>query len=51
MADRKHFTIATDVQVYFCDPRSPRQRGSNANTNALLRPYFPQPTPMENFGI
>jgi len=42
MADHKNFTIATDVQVYFCDPRSPWQRGSNGNTNGLLRQYFPK---------
>src|ERR1700726_4716215 len=42
MADHKRFTIATNVQVYFCDPRSPWQRGSNENTNGLLRQYFPR---------
>jgi IS30 family transposase len=44
MADHKSFTIATNVQVYFCDPRSPWQRGSNENTNGLLRQYFPRRT-------
>ncbi len=42
MADHKAFTVATDVKVYFCDPRSPWQRGSNENTNGLLRQYFPK---------
>jgi IS30 family transposase len=41
MAAHKRFTIATDVQVYFCDPQSPWQRGSNENTNGFLRQYFP----------
>ncbi len=42
MTDHKNFTVATNVQVYFCDPRSPWQRGSNENTNGLLRQYFPK---------
>ena len=44
MAQHKSFTVATNVKVYFCDPQSPWQRGSNENTNGLLRQYFPKAT-------
>jgi IS30 family transposase len=44
MAQHKSFTVATNVKVYFCDPQSPWQRGSNENTNGLLRQYFPKKT-------
>jgi IS30 family transposase len=44
MADHKRFSLATDIKVYFCDPQSPWQRGSNEQTNGLLRQYFPKGT-------
>lgn len=49
MAKHANFTIATDMAVYFCDPQSPWQRGSNENTNRLLRQYFPKKTPLDHF--
>src|SRR6266404_5045164 len=49
MAKHKSFTVATDVKVYFCEPQSPWQRGSNENTNGLLRQYFPKNTDLTDY--
>jgi IS30 family transposase len=49
MSSHKDFSLATDVKVYFCDPQSPWQRGSNENTNGLLRQYFPKGTDLSSY--
>ena len=49
MAQHARFTVETGLPVYFCDPRSPWQRGSNENTNGLLRQYFPKRTEIAHF--
>ena len=49
MADHRRFSIASDIQVYFCDPWSPWQRGSNENTNGLLPQYFPKGSDLSGY--
>lgn len=49
MADHRRFSLSTDIKVYFCDPQSPWQRGTNENTNGLLRQYFPKGTDIADY--
>lgn len=49
LAYHKQFMVAMDVQVYFCDPQNPWQRGTNDNTNRLLRQYFPKGTDLSGY--